>query len=316
MAISYAHLHFSRVPHGIDAEPWLVLSLYLLVRGLRTGSGWCAAIAGLLGGIAFQMYFSGRMILVLVALLAVYLVAARQLRGGYWILVTFGFLVALGPMAIFLGQHWTELWRRAREVSIFEPHMMAHLEYSWKVSTPREVLWTATKRSFLTFPLYGNAWTERLPGLPFLDSFTAPMLDLGFGYALVRWRRMANWLLSTGFLATVFLMVAVTGDPPFWQRMVVMIPIVATLAAVSLDRVASLLPFPKTMLAVGLLALLAVVGMRNWSVFLSHEMTRTDPLSVAARYAASLPPGTALLIIETPWTAQTNSSSFPPGTTS
>lgn len=310
MAISYTHLHFSRVPHGIDAEPWLVLSLYLFVRGLRTGSGWCAAVAGLLGGVAFQMYYSGRMVLVLAALLAVYLLATRRLQPRYWILAAFGFLVALGPMAIFLGRHWAELWRRAREASIFEPGMMAHLKYSWKVSTPREVLWNATKRAFLTFPLYGNAWTERLPGLPFFDSFTAPMLALGLGYALVRARRLANWILFTGFVATVFLMVAMTSDPPFWQRMVVVIPIAATLAALPLDRLARLLPVTRTTLALGLLALLAAVGARNWSVFLSHEMTRTEPLSVAARYAASLPPRRALLIIETPWTADWNQFRF------
>jgi hypothetical protein len=310
MAFSWTHLHFSRVQHGNDPEPWFVWSLYFLVRGLRTGASRDALAAGLLAGTCFQMYFSGRLVLVSWILLGAHAAARRRSSPRYWALAASGMLVAFGPMVILGAEHWPLLWQRAHDASIFEPRMMAHLESAWRVSGSSAVLVEATKRSFLTFVLYGNAWVERLPGLPFFDSVTAPLLVLGAGIAAVRPCRMADWLILTSFVAIVFLAVALTSDPPFWQRMVIVIPLAAILSALALDRLAQLLPLGRSASGLLLALIVGFIGWRNWTTFVANETIRDDALSAVARFAAALPPGRTLLVVEPPWNAERNHLRF------
>ncbi len=301
LAVSYTHIYFSRVAPYIHPLPWVTFGLYFLVASLRSGRGFHAILAGITAGVASQMYYSGRIVVFMLALVGVYLLLKRRLSWRQWALVALGFLVVFGPNLIVILRDWNGFMARTREVSLFNPAIMQHLGGKYGGLTPLQVLIENCKRSFLTFSYFGNAWGEHDLGRPFFDSLTAVLLALGLGYVLARPRRFASWLLFAGFVITVLLSTALTSDPPFWQRLIVVMPIAGILAAVALDRLARLIPAPAPILSIGALVLLVVLGQSNWSYFQRHEVARTTALAQAARFAADLPPGETLVVVRPPW---------------
>ncbi len=300
LAVSYTHIHFSRVPHVIDAVPWAALSLYFLVRATRTAMSWDAVLGGLTTGFACQTYYAGRTALVVAALLGGYLVVRRRPSLRLWLFAACGFLVSFGAVALFLIQNRGRYLSRPKDVSIlFNADLMAHLQASYGDVSRAAVIWENSKRAFLTFFYYENTCGARDLGRPFFDRVTAPLLPLGFGFAVLRPIVMANWLVTTGFFATVFL-TAFASDSPSWQRMVTAMPFAAILIALPLDRILIVTRVEKRLAMAVLLAALAVVGWRNWTYFVAHESTRVDTLSLAARYAATVPMGHSLVLVEPP----------------
>lgn len=304
LAISYTHLHFSRVAANIDPLPWVGFSLYFTVRTMRSGRVWHALLAGITAGIGFQMYFSGSIFVIWAALIVLYLLATRKFDYRMWLMVGAGFLAALGPTLIVFLENWDAFMLRSKTVSLLNAQVVDHLAGKYGLDTPMQVLMENIERAFLTFSYYGNTWGERNLDRAFFDPITSVMMTLGLGYVTLRPKRFANWLLFSGFIATVLISTALTNDPPFWQRTIVVLPMAGILAALALDRLARLLPLPKHAVSVGLFVILALLGWSNWSYFVEHESQRSNSLGLAAHYAADMPNGDNLIIVQPPWSAE------------
>ncbi len=109
VAINVVHLHFSRIAEYMDPWPFAIWALFLVVDGLKARRFSSLALAGLLMGLSVQMYYSGRIIVFILAAFLVYAllfqrrwVTQNQLGLGLMVL---GGLVALGPDLIFFARN-------------------------------------------------------------------------------------------------------------------------------------------------------------------------------------------------------------------
>jgi hypothetical protein len=107
--------------------------------------------------------------------------------------------------------------------------------------------------------------------------------------------------VASGFVLIVVVGVALTSSPPFWQRMTVVMPLVAILVALPIDRVARLAPVPRSVTAAALALLVGVVGWWNWTYFVAYESVRASALASTARFAAAQPADRPLVIVTLPW---------------
>ncbi|MDW8268633.1 MAG: glycosyltransferase family 39 protein, partial [Anaerolineae bacterium] len=240
LAINIPHIHFSRLASYMDPWPFHFLGLFAVVDGLRARRPASLALAGLLFGFGLEMYYSGRVLVLLVPPVFAYLLITRRewLRGqaiGYGLLVA-GVLVALGPSLIYFAQFREPLVERSRAVWLFYEPVMTHLKGKYGVQSEWEVLWEQLKRSLLMFNQAMDSSTQFGYPRPMFSSLLSPLVVLGFAYSLRHWRHPGLGLNLILLMLIVIVGSALTGDAPFWPRLLGVLPAASLLAALMLDR--------------------------------------------------------------------------------
>jgi len=299
LAVSYTHIHFSRLAVVADPLPWELFALYFLVRGLQEGSGLAMALAGICMGVGVQGYGSSRIILVVVGLLLLHLSLPRRRglrarwRGLLIFVIAFG--VAIAPLALYAIDHWSALLGRFRIVSLLSnPKVMAHLQGKYHTDSVAAVWAEQVKRTFLTFYVYGDTSPHFGFAGPIVDGVTASLMVLGLAYSLWRVYVPRYFLMPAWMFSTLILGGVITNDPPYWTHLLPVLPPTAAMAAVALDAIWGQLAaldgrWLDRVLNVAVVALLLVVGWHNWRVYYRTVRENGSPRSRIARYVNTLP---------------------------
>ncbi len=327
LTFSHLHIQFSRSGiHYIHALFAVELTLWLLVRALRDRSAVAAVLAAVAMSLSAQVYFSARLVFVIVPLfIAGLLLLNRSLLAGRastfgWLLA--GVVAALGPLGAYFHANSNPLNSRTNEVLILSqtPWLRDHLIGQFGTADIPTVL----LRQLAAVPLIpvgvADQSTQYGPHYSLLDIGVATLVTIGFFYALLRLREPAYLLLSIWITGTVMFGGVLTIDMPDWQRLLVMLPALCLLAALLLEDIlhrvergvvslaarapAIRLPAPAPMVAATLLALTLVGLSAGWNVqryFTDFpQQTNHDPwwttYTDIGRYLGTLPAGTHFIL--------------------
>ncbi len=296
LAVNAAHIHFSRIPSYIDPVPWMVWALYLVLRGYRRRASFSWALAGVCTAVAVNMYFSGRLVIPVLAFFFLYLYIfhlpmLRENREGV-VAFLLGFLFMLGPMLIVMVQDFPDYISRARFVSLTDPGVYTHLLNKYQASSLREVLLEQLQRTFLTYQYYGDTSTQFGYVHPMLNPWLAPFFLVGVGVATGRLRHVGNFLLSTWLVLGLVLGSVLTGDAPFWPRLVVILPANALAVALGMAWLWDVLPgqrrLGQAVAGLVLFAILAWAGWQNWQQYSAMAKRQAGENDFAARFMLTL----------------------------
>ena len=140
LAVNIPHIHFSRLAAYMDPWPFMLFALFLLVDGLKARRSQSFALAGVLLGIGVQMYYSGRVLIIILVVSILYLliVRPRWLRDnilGLGLLFV-GALFAVGPSLLYFADNWEALVERSRSVLVFYEPVLTHLQLKYGLDSP------------------------------------------------------------------------------------------------------------------------------------------------------------------------------------
>lgn len=185
VAVSAWNITFSRF--GMDSMFTVALdvaAILCFMQAMRTGRLGFYAGAGVLMGLALQMYYVALIVpLVFIVVLAHRLVTERMrlvraVRVGV-VVLTLGAVMAFLPLGVFAVQHPDIYNSRVNTVSVFN-----QMNGDWSVLT------TSLNKHLLMFNFAGDAnGRHNLPGQPMLDWLTAMLFITGLGACVLRaWR--------------------------------------------------------------------------------------------------------------------------------
>lgn len=306
LAISYSHIHFSRIAEYMDSVPFAIWALAMLTIGLRRQQSLPFVLSGLLLAGASLMYYSGRVVLVIVALFLLYLLLVdRPLlranrRGLLWL--GMGVVVGMGPMLVLFLLEPAGWLQRSREVWVFNPPVLEHSRYKYGVETVGQIMLEQARRSLLMFNQSIDSSTQFGFPHPLVDPFTGPLVVLGAAYALAHLRQWRSGLLALALLVIVVLGSILTDNPPFWPRLILVLAPAMGLAALAVDRAwqATTNAFGEPagrifkILVVGGLIYLAL---HNWMLYYQFAVSNGRPRALVGRLVAELPPDAAVCIV-------------------
>lgn len=327
LTVSHLHIQFSRSGiHYIHALFAVELTLWLLVRALRHQSAVAAVLAAIAMSLSAQVYFSARIIFIIVPLFIVGLLLLnhRLLSGRApvfgWLAA--GLVASLAPLAAYFATNSNPLNSRTNEVLILNQTswMRGHLIEQFGTADIPTVL----MRQLAAVPLIptgiADQSTQYGPHYSLLDIGVATLVTIGFFYALLRLRQPVYLLLSIWITGTVVLGGMLTIDMPDWQRLLVMLPALCLLAALLLEDIlhsiecgvgslaarlpALRLPDPSPVLAATSLALVLVGLSAGWNIqryFVDFpHQTNSDPwwttYTDIGHYLGTLPADTRFIL--------------------
>ena len=187
LAVMRWHVHFSRVAFdAITVPAFAMLSLYFLARGLKRGRRTDFVWSGLFLGWGLMGYAAFRVVPVLVAAIAAWVLANRSVRfarlfEGMLFLVAAA-VVASSPLLFYAMRHPEKFLERSRQVYLlrFYPREM------WD-----RALLNNARVTLLMFHQRGDFNPRHnIPDVPMLDPITGALLVLGAGLCL---RRFGDW---------------------------------------------------------------------------------------------------------------------------
>ena len=296
LAVSHAHLHFSRiVAVAYIAETLLIpLELYFFYTGLRGRQAWRMALGGLILGVHFSVYVSAQII---AALLVVYLVVAFVLtrplvKGAGRLILVFwlGVLITGLPQATHALRNPDEFMARMNLDGTFQSGWLER-EIAATGQGAAQILAGRVVHAFLTL--------NHLPSIdfygariPVLDLLTGTLFILGLVYSL--WRtRDQRYLLLNGYFWSLLLAIAIFAIPPTADsyRMLVALPAAILLAALGLEQCLAVLalagPERATARRVALSAMLASTLVLNGRAYFVDFAARCRyGLDRATRFAS------------------------------
>lgn len=333
VAINVPHIHFSRLAAYMDPWPFNLAALFLLVDGLRARRNISFALAGVTLGFGLQMYYSGRVIIFVIAAFLFFVLLFRRA----WIkdnlaglgLLALGVILGLGPSLIYFARNQEAFVERSRAVFLFYPAVMNHLMGKYSLQTPWAVFLEQTRRSLLMFHVSPDTSTQFGYYHPMFSSPISPLIALGFGFAVRRWRSPGAALALIFWLLNLFIGSILTGDAPFWPRLVGMTFAGAWFAGLALDRLwaifsglrlrhaaAAAAPPPARrpvapLILTGLVVLfLATVGWQDWNLYRETVKSAARPQTVIGRYLRDLPPTITACDFATQYALQVRETAF------
>ncbi|HEY7349766.1 MAG TPA: glycosyltransferase family 39 protein [Ktedonobacterales bacterium] len=328
MTVAHIHIQFSRMGiHYIHAPFVVLLTLWMLVRSLRKNSPFAAAVAGVGLSLALQVYFSARILFLIVPLflIGLFFLQRRLLKGRLLILgwMLLSFLVSVGPLGVYFLQDAASFKARSAEVLILNltGEMRTHLLSQFGTVD----LWVVLQHQLAAVPLLVGGLPDQSlqygPFYPLFDALVAALATIGFFYALAHLKRPLYLLLVIWVVSTVALGGVLTMDMPWWPRLLVMVPALCLLAALALEevlraveRVWRCFEWPvaatdpgrrwRPALLGGVLALLVIgfsggQSIEHYFIEYGQEVNGVPwraRYTDIARYAAQLPAGTEVLL--------------------
>jgi hypothetical protein len=302
LAVSYTYIAASRQATYIDPVFFIAFSVFLLLRGLRKGEGLAIVASGGLTAMCLQTYYSGRVVVFIIGAVGLYLgILHREwFKGRLWYapLWLLSVCIFLGPMLLVFARDLEGFMSRSREVFILDPQVVTHMQGVYRVNNTSAVLLEQARHTALMFHYYHDKSTQFGSPRPFLDPVMASAFTLGIGYALFHWRTLGpavllGWL-GIGATAGAFL----TVNPPFWPRLLILLPPAALLAAAGVNVFYELsLPWigrigarAGFILVALIVVLAAALGAANWRTYVEDKGTYATARTRIARYLANEPP--------------------------
>lgn len=325
VAVAGIHIHFSRFGFPlIQTSLFATISLFFLVRAVRNRTPVDFAIAGFGIGLA-QHFWTASRILPFIALIF-FLFKIFQERGfltRYYkglIILFVGFLLTFMPIILPIEKFRNFTEGPSRDF-IFGGWMAS--DYISRLNSGEShvhILGEQIVRSFLSFNfypdksyLYGGVWGG-ING-PMLEFFTSILFILGLSYIVFNWKKSAYLLLLIAFFGSVFSLVALTIDPPNYQRIVVILSLPFIFSAVGIWKFYEYLGEivrSRKLLYITLICLLLILGWRNYERYFSeykksnYWALHRDPATQIAHFVESLDTSYTVYIpspyMHVPWT--------------
>ncbi len=321
LAVSYAHIHLSRIPTYIDPVLFSTLAVLFLIKGYQEKSSLAYIISGISASVAAQMYFSGRAIIVVIGL--VFLIQLGELIWKkQWpklkqlaILLAFwlaGFAVVF---ALFLPKILADpnMWTvRSREVFIFHPAVMEHMKNFYNVQTPRQVIQSQLQTNLLMFYQRNDKSTQFGFRAPLLDVVTYAFFLIGIGVSLRYVKQFRFYLPIIWLVTTLIIGGVLTSNSPFWPRTIGLI-VPATLIAgtggyalisflMNIFKSRHLKKINQALVLTLALVVLALTAFNNWHVYLKNKAINATERTHIARYLAQQPIGSNYILVSGDYT--------------
>ncbi len=302
LAIGRTAIDFSRL--GVcHAQVVLLtpLGFYLGWRALDTGKAASAVGAGIVIGLCLYSYNAGQSVPLLgLGWLVLCAVRAPRRVQRHWrtvALMAAGFVLVAFPWLFYVtdhfsfGQRWYEWTFMARSRQVGAEMLTL---WSTQGSGPAlALLWNQILLTWLGFTvLPAEAYALGYQGGGMLDQLSAPLFVLGLAlcpFAERRGRFLLYWWGATAVLGGVL-----TADAPAYVRLVGLLPALAILAALPLERLldaAAGAPVARTLTLAAVLLLLIGAGWDNWrTYFVEFPRAPISLTSELARQLQRLPP--------------------------
>ncbi len=235
VAVNHVHLHFSRL--NVAGAPldtlFAPLALWLLYRGIKSGRALDFALSGIVIGMHLYFYTGARLIIVVVVAFAALLMLLDRKHAvrhaGHFAALAGGLAIVGAPMALWWWTHPEDFNVRMNQIGIVQSGWLAGAAQMTGRSIPA-LLWQQVSDCLLMFTYY-PASAFYLGSMPLLDQLTAAVFVLGVAYSLWHTREPRFLLLNLWLLASVLGAAALTNPAISVYRVLVVLPAVATLAA-------------------------------------------------------------------------------------
>lgn len=297
MAVAFWHLHNSRTgfPYAQSsfAPPFV---LWLVVRGLQDRSPRGMALAGALCGLALQLYFPVRILLLLAPLFLVATAIWECLRAREFAklaaIFAFGVFATLAPLVLRTGMD--QLTAHSADILISHPLILEDMARRYRVDTFGQVLERNLFESWRMFTHRADVAVLNLSPAGLLDQATLVLFLSGIALALLA-GRPEPLLLGAWVLLTFVFGVAFTNSPRGSYRFAPAMPAIFMLAAYTVECALSATDGPRRWYRLApRLAVIAVLaasaGAVNYRLFFV-DYTRGDgrqtPWPAALRYLAA-----------------------------
>lgn len=236
--VSHAVIHFSRIGlWNIQVLFYALATFALLAVGLRRGSAFCAAAAGIASGLALYSYTAGRLIpIVVLSFLALQLLRTRARRFAAYYLVAMS-LTALPLFLNYVKDPTVLQADRTASVWVLADMNRGHVESTLGATTTAGILLEQVRRTFAGFAFLGDTSSQYGTEQPLLSLATALLCTIGLLLCLrrIRQRPYLFLLLWLGFGLVLGSFVII--DPPAYTRLIIIFPIPFILAAVGVDAI-------------------------------------------------------------------------------
>ncbi|HLY65442.1 MAG TPA: glycosyltransferase family 39 protein, partial [Chloroflexota bacterium] len=236
LAVSFWFVDLSRFGlRTTSLPPFLVATLYLLWRTLRTGRWQYGALGGIALGLSLYTYIASRLLPLLVVLICLAEWPAARRRWRQLGLLAIVSLAVFTPEGVYFLQHRQEMLLRGAQVSVFNPNP----EVEGSHDTPLEsVLNTAG----MFFVRGDENVRHNVPHQPLFDPFLAAFFVGGLALSLWQARRdpRYRWLLL--WLVIMCLPSALSHESPNSFRVLSVAPATYFFPGLALARVIEWLP--------------------------------------------------------------------------
>lgn len=276
LAMSHAHLHFSRiasVPY-ITGTFFVPLELFLFSRALLRRSAFSAAVGGVVLAIHFSFYLTAQIVIAFLIVYLVILVLARQpvLRQSTRQMLVFWLcagIVAL-PQLTYNSQHPEQVMARlaadgTMQTGWLDEQMAATGQSAVHILAGRVVHVFLALIADPVIDFYNTPW-------PMLGTITAGLFLIGVVLALVRTRDV-RYLLINGYFWSIVVAIGLFALPPGADayRSLAALPAAMILAALGLREILNassleVLTQPKVQSGV-LIALFTAVFLLNTNAY-------------------------------------------------
>lgn len=265
LAVLPFHLQFSRVGVNNVVDGLMVtLSLWLILRAVRTDRLSAYMWAGLVAGLTLYTYVGSRFVLVLSILALCYVAILRRgyLRAHFRHLGLYAAsaLIAMAPMAYFFVRHPDVFMTRVGQAGILFNGWLTQQAANTGRSVA-SILLDQFSRSVLVYvsePASGIFFNSPAPYLTFLGAL---LFVIGMVVAFQQIRKLPFLILLTWFWAVVIFGSVLTISPPANTRLVMTSPAIAIFVALGIGKLLDILAVvrvPRTW-QVGVGSILVVV---------------------------------------------------------
>lgn len=298
VAINIPHIHFSRIVENMDPWPIGILALFFLVDGIRSKHWLSFGLSGILMGFSSIMYYSGRVIPIIVAFFFLYFLFNKKSwiykKPKLILVLIMGFLLAVGSFAVHILLNLEPFLSRSSQVFLFNPGVMAHSLNKYNVDTVFKVILQQTENTLLMFNKVPDSSTQFGYWGPLFSSLLSPLLILGIGSAWRRRREPGIVLLAIWIGLMMILGSLLTVDAPAWPRLVGIIPAGALLAALAIDQAYKLLNIylsqnGRRILLTFFILSIVYLGWINWDHYYQFVKSNASSQVFLGRYLQKLP---------------------------
>jgi len=308
----HLHVHFSRVAmNNVGDTLFIIVSLYLAWRAVRTLAPEDFALTGLATGISLYFYVGARITpLVVIGFLAfAAFIRPRtipaMLRGGVIAAISYG--VVTLPLGVFWLTHQDEFMNRINTVGVFQSGWFDQQLDQGRSSVG--IMWDQVKHSLGAFGYYKDTSPQYAAPISFVDRFSLIPFLAGFAVSVFRVRDLRYLALLLTFALTVLTGSILTVLPPTSSRMLGTVPVIAAWVGIGLASLSGWLTFGRVraalvLAAVGLAVLLAYnvhfyFFRYRAGEYYSDSNTRT--VTMAADYVKGFPPETQVYWFGAPY---------------
>lgn len=239
LAVYNFHIHFSRVAlNNIFDAVSAPLTLLLLYVGLESRRALYFALAGMVMGLGIYFYHGARLIPIIVAVFALYLLITERklivqnLVNFVWFVL--GALAVVGPLLDFFYLHPNDFMARLTQRGIFQSGWFDNQVQGGRAAG--EIMLEQFRRSFLAFNWVPDPTNWFGTGEPLLDPLSGMFFVFGSVYGIMQSRKKNYALMVIWLVLGIFFGSTLLENPPTSPSYVILTVPAIFLVALGLDK--------------------------------------------------------------------------------